>query len=100
MRAMEDSVRVKSFILNDNAFIDRLSSAVEVCVNSLKTGGRIWFAGNGGSAADAQHLAAELSGRFYLDRNDSAVKHTFSNVASVCRLMSASSTGNKSNLAV
>ena len=67
--AMEASVGVKSLILNDNTFIKRLSDAVELCVNSLKKGGRVWFAGNGGSAADAQHLAAELSGRFYLDRH-------------------------------
>lgn len=35
---------------------------------SLRGGGKIHFCGNGGSAADAQHLAAELSGRFYFDR--------------------------------
>ena len=68
VKAMEASVRVKNFILNDNAFIDRLAEAVDLCVDSLKSGGKVWFAGNGGSAADAQHLAAELSGRFYLDR--------------------------------
>ncbi|MFN5761447.1 MAG: SIS domain-containing protein, partial [Sphingobacteriales bacterium] len=37
-------------------------------VKSLESGGRLWFCGNGGSAADAQHLAAEFSGRFYMDR--------------------------------
>jgi D-sedoheptulose 7-phosphate isomerase len=37
-------------------------------VNTLKKGNRLWFCGNGGSAADAQHLAAEFSGRFYIDR--------------------------------
>lgn len=67
-RAIGDSIAVKQLILNDKAFLDRIEKAVDVCVNSLKNGGKIWFAGNGGSAADAQHLAAELSGRFYLDR--------------------------------
>ena len=61
-------MRVKSFILNDNAFIDRLSSAVELCVNSLKTGGRIWFAGNGGSAADAEHIVGEMMKSFRIQK--------------------------------
>ena len=39
-----------------------------LCIESLQNGGKIHFCGNGGSAADAQHLAAELSGRFYYDR--------------------------------
>ncbi len=42
--------------------------AVEAIVKSLGGGGRVYFFGNGGSAAQAQHLAAELSGRFLLDR--------------------------------
>lgn len=42
--------------------------AVEIICASLRAGGRIFFFGNGGSAAEAQHLAAELSGRFLLDR--------------------------------
>ena len=66
--AIEESIAVKQFILNDKDFLKRIEETVVLCVNSLKLGGKIWFAGNGGSAADAQHLAAELSGRFYLDR--------------------------------
>ncbi len=45
-----------------------IGDVVEICVESLNNGGKILFCGNGGSAADAQHLAAELSGRFYFDR--------------------------------
>ena len=41
---------------------------VETIVKAFKAGKRVYFAGNGGSAADAQHLAAEFSGRFYTDR--------------------------------
>ena len=67
-QSIEDSIAVKQLILNDKALLNRIEEAFVLCVNSLKLGGKIWLAGNGGSAADAQHLAAELSGRFYLDR--------------------------------
>lgn len=67
-RAIGDSIEVKRLILNDEALLGHLETAVGFCVDSIKNGGKIWLAGNGGSAADAQHLAAELSGRFYLDR--------------------------------
>ncbi|MBO6026007.1 MAG: D-sedoheptulose 7-phosphate isomerase [Bacteroidales bacterium] len=66
--AIEDSIAAKQLVLSDKALLGRVESAIDLCVDSLKNGGKIWFAGNGGSAADAQHLAAELSGRFYLDR--------------------------------
>ena len=65
---INDSIDVKRLILNDKAFIKRINEAAMICVESLKNGGKIHFCGNGGSAADAQHLAAELSGRFYYDR--------------------------------
>lgn len=68
-QSIEDSIAVKQLILNDKDLLNRIEEAYVLCVNSLKLGGKIWLAGNGGSAADAQHLAAELSGRFYLDRN-------------------------------
>lgn len=67
-RAITDSIDVKQLILNDEAMLEKMEKAVDICVDAIKNGGKIWFAGNGGSAADAQHLAAELSGRFYLDR--------------------------------
>ena len=67
-RAIDDSIVTKQFILNDKLFLSSIENAIKLCVDSLRKGGKIWFAGNGGSAADAQHLAAELSGRFYLDR--------------------------------
>ena len=65
---IEESVAVKQLILNDSALLGRAEQAIAMCLKSLRKGGKIWFAGNGGSAADAQHLAAELSGRFYFDR--------------------------------
>ncbi|MBR4390919.1 MAG: D-sedoheptulose 7-phosphate isomerase [Bacteroidales bacterium] len=67
-RAMEGSIQTKQLFLSDNVLIDKVEDTIDLCVESLRKGGKIWFAGNGGSAADAQHLAAELSGRFYIDR--------------------------------
>ncbi|MCR4849119.1 MAG: SIS domain-containing protein [Bacteroidales bacterium] len=65
---IKESIAIKQNLLSDEDLLDRLHRAIVVCADSLEKGGKIWFAGNGGSAADAQHLAAELSGRFYLDR--------------------------------
>lgn len=65
---IQDSINVKSLIINDETFIRRISEAAMVCIESLRQGGKIHFCGNGGSAADAQHLAAELSGRYNYDR--------------------------------
>lgn len=62
------SVEVKQLILNSNELTTTVSSIAEAVINCYKNGGKVLFCGNGGSAADAQHLAAELSGRFYFDR--------------------------------
>jgi D-sedoheptulose 7-phosphate isomerase len=67
-QAIQDSINVKQQILNDVVLLSALEKSVEICINTLKNNGKILFCGNGGSAADAQHLAAELSGRFYFDR--------------------------------
>ncbi len=67
-KTIQDSIDVKQLIINDKALVERINKAAEMCIESLKNGGKIHFCGNGGSAADAQHLAAELSGRFYYDR--------------------------------
>ena len=63
-----DSISVKQKVLNDAAMISTLERIVDEMVAALKNGNRIYFCGNGGSAADAQHLAAEFTGRFYTDR--------------------------------
>jgi D-sedoheptulose 7-phosphate isomerase len=62
------SIAVKQKILLDERMLKTTQEVVDVIVKSFKTGNRVYFAGNGGSAADAQHLAAEFSGRFYTDR--------------------------------
>ncbi|MBO9572650.1 MAG: D-sedoheptulose 7-phosphate isomerase [Chitinophagaceae bacterium] len=67
-KIIADSIAVKTALLNDTAMQDTLQQIAEAMVKSLKNNGRIYFCGNGGSAADAQHLAAEFSGRFYTDR--------------------------------
>ena len=67
-QAIKDSISVKERILADTGLMDRIAKTVTVIVNSLQNGGKVHFCGNGGSAADAQHLATELSGRFYFDR--------------------------------
>lgn len=67
-QSISDSIAVKQQILNDAGFVARIQEAVDLIVASLRAGGKIHFCGNGGSAADAQHLAAELSGRFAYDR--------------------------------
>ena len=67
-QSIQQSIAVKQAILNDSDFQARIQQAAEMITASLRNGGKIHFCGNGGSAADAQHLAAELSGRFYVDR--------------------------------
>ena len=62
------SIAAKQAIAGNSDFLSRIEKAAEMIVQSLRNGGKIHFCGNGGSAADAQHLAAELSGRFYYDR--------------------------------
>jgi D-sedoheptulose 7-phosphate isomerase len=65
---IEASINVKQQVLNNSELLTTVSLVADKIVLAFKNGNRIYFCGNGGSAADAQHLAAELSGRFYLDR--------------------------------
>jgi D-sedoheptulose 7-phosphate isomerase len=66
---IEESIAVKNKILADEQLLATIEKVTAATVAALKKGKRIYFCGNGGSAADAQHLAAEFSGRFYLDRD-------------------------------
>ena len=66
--SIQQSIATKQAIAADSDFLCRIEKAAEMIIQSLCGGGKIHFCGNGGSAADAQHLAAELSGRFYYDR--------------------------------
>jgi len=66
--AIKDSIEVKRKILEDKRLVEIIKTVTQEIINTFKNGGKVLFCGNGGSAADAQHLAAELSGRFYFDR--------------------------------
>lgn len=66
---LQNSINVKSSILNNTELLTTIEQVVEKLVIAFKNGNKVLFCGNGGSAADAQHLAAEFSGRFYSDRD-------------------------------
>lgn len=65
---IQASIDTKTAILKDEEMLNTIYKVVEVITTAFKNGKKILFCGNGGSAADAQHLAAEFSGRFYKDR--------------------------------
>jgi D-sedoheptulose 7-phosphate isomerase len=65
---IKESIGVKELILSDENLISNIEKASQIITDCYRNGGKVLFCGNGGSAADAQHLAAELSGRFYYDR--------------------------------
>lgn len=67
-QVIEESIEVKQKLLNDVRLLNNIQSCVDMIIDTYKNAGKVLFCGNGGSAADAQHLAAELSGRFYYDR--------------------------------
>jgi D-sedoheptulose 7-phosphate isomerase len=64
-----ESIRVKNEILQSESMIAQLEEVAQIITRSFQNGKKVLFCGNGGSAADAQHLAAEFSGRFYTDRD-------------------------------
>lgn len=65
---LADSVKLKSTVLEDQNLLDLIAKLADVMVSCFKNRGKVLWCGNGGSAADAQHIAAELSGRYYYDR--------------------------------
>src|SRR5689334_21776930 len=65
---IQASIDVKKSVLQDEAFLQSINTVVDVIVAAFQRGNLVYFCGNGGSAADAQHLAAEFSGRFYTNR--------------------------------
>lgn len=65
---ISESIVVKQRILENHELLRRIDEFKSAVVNAYRNGAKVLFCGNGGSAADAQHIAAELSGRFYLDR--------------------------------
>lgn len=63
-----ESISIKETILNDEKILKIISTVASLFVDTYKNDRKILFAGNGGSAADAQHIAGELVSRFYFDR--------------------------------
>lgn len=66
--SIHESIAVKQAILSDGPFLQKIEQTAQAFITAFRAGGKVLFCGNGGSAADAQHIAAELSGRFYTDR--------------------------------
>ena len=66
VKAFDESVRVKQAFLRDN--LETLTQAIDVIVAAFKSGNKLLLFGNGGSAADAQHIAAEFTNRFLIER--------------------------------
>lgn len=62
------SVETKQRMLSNDDLLSVIHTVTAIITDAFKRGNRVYFCGNGGSAADAQHLAAEFSGRFYTDR--------------------------------
>lgn len=65
---IQESINTKQQMLQEPTLVAQLEFAIDLCVSCFKQDRKVLFCGNGGSAADAQHLAAELSGRYYYDR--------------------------------
>lgn len=65
---LSETARVMSAILADTTLISILEAVAQACTQCLRSGGKILLAGNGGSAADAQHIAGEFVSRFMFDR--------------------------------
>jgi D-sedoheptulose 7-phosphate isomerase len=67
-KIINSNIFVKQALLNDKHLLSAIEAAANKIISCYKAGGKLLLCGNGGSAADAQHIAAEFSGRFYFDR--------------------------------
>jgi D-sedoheptulose 7-phosphate isomerase len=65
---LRKSAAIIDAIVADAAIARSIETVARLCVDALRAGGKLLIAGNGGSAADAQHVAAEFTGRYLLDR--------------------------------
>ena len=65
---IEESIETKTKLLANEQLLQTIEKVSAAILQALKEGNKVLFCGNGGSAADAQHLAAEFSGRFYINR--------------------------------
>ena len=67
-KAVKDSIETKNKLLQSEEFLSVIKKVSEEIIRAFKNDKKVLLCGNGGSAADAQHIAAEFSGRFYIDR--------------------------------
>jgi D-sedoheptulose 7-phosphate isomerase len=68
IKIIEQAIKVKQALLDNDQLLEATQDAATLLISAFQNNRKVLFCGNGGSAADAQHLAAELSGRFYLNR--------------------------------
>lgn len=73
-KRIQESLDSKQKLFDDRDLLQQIEDVTSTIIDKIKEGGSVYFCGNGGSAADAQHLAAELSGRFYFDREPLAAE--------------------------
>ena len=66
---INESINIKNKLLNDEITLNAISHAAELIISAYKKGNKLLTAGNGGSAADAQHIAGEFVSKFYIERN-------------------------------
>jgi D-sedoheptulose 7-phosphate isomerase len=81
IKNIQESIQLKSELLNDEVIVNNSSVIAEKIIECYNRGNKVFFCGNGGSFADAQHLSAELSGRFYFDRDPLEVVLIAANVS-------------------
>jgi D-sedoheptulose 7-phosphate isomerase len=81
IKNIEESIRIKKNLIEDIDLEKKLSQICDIIIDCYNNGNKVYFCGNGGSFADAQHLSAELSGRFYFDRPPLEVVLLASNVS-------------------
>lgn len=81
IKNIQESIELKTKLLNDEVIINNSKKIAEKIIECYNRGNKVFFCGNGGSFADAQHLSAELSGRFYFDREPLEVVLLASNVS-------------------
>ena len=81
IKNIRESIELKTKLLNDEVIINNSNIIAEKIIECYNRGNKVFFCGNGGSFADAQHLSAELSGRFYFDRDPLEVVLLASNVS-------------------
>jgi len=67
-QSLQESIAAKQALLNDDRQLNAFDAAVHAVIHAYQNGGRLYIAGNGGSAADAQHLAAEFVSKLARDR--------------------------------